>query len=199
MCWSEPQMFVVTTLRIAPCSHLRFCLSETTGDKVESSSSLGKAMGFTWTSPGAMYTTPRFVAPAAETMCRSWMGRPPRLPELHAVQAHPEVCEVFLALKIPPAVEMQRLLAQHAACCAHTGERRRSCMPAQQLPSAILWVQGDVVGEYGSRKSGLTGCGIDGLTQARPLTVSWCLLGSREKFQLTAESCTNGTLPASSK
>ena len=61
-------------------------------------------------------------------MCRSWMGRPPRLPELHAVQAHPEVCEVFLAFKIPPADEMQRLLAQHAACCAHTGVRRRSCM-----------------------------------------------------------------------
>jgi hypothetical protein len=80
------------------------------------------------------------------------MGRPPRLPELHAVQAHPEVCEVFLAFKIPPAVEMQRLLAQHAAWCAHTGVRRRSCMRQihlQSQPTPKLKSVHDKLGTYG--------------------------------------------------
>lgn len=46
------------TLRMAPWSHFRFCLSDTTGLFVESSSSLGKSTDLTSTALGPMYTTP---------------------------------------------------------------------------------------------------------------------------------------------
>ena len=63
-------MLVVTTFRIAPWLHLRFWRSVSTGEDVLSSSSLGNSIGWTDTSPGPMYTTPRLVAPAAEASCR---------------------------------------------------------------------------------------------------------------------------------
>src|ERR1700751_3198272 len=51
MCWSLPQMLVLTSLRITPCSHLR-----------EPSANLGKSMDWTSTFPGPAYTTPRLLA-----------------------------------------------------------------------------------------------------------------------------------------
>src|ERR1700758_3802201 len=51
ICWSLPQMLVLTSLRITPCSHLR-----------EPSSNLGKSMDWTSTLPGPAYTTPRLLA-----------------------------------------------------------------------------------------------------------------------------------------
>src|ERR1700686_193329 len=51
ICWSLPQMLVLTSLRITPCSHLR-----------EPSANLGKSMDWTSTFPGPAYTTPRLFA-----------------------------------------------------------------------------------------------------------------------------------------
>jgi len=47
---------------MTPCSHLRFCRSDTTGLDMESSSSLGKGMSFTSTWLGPMNMTPRLAA-----------------------------------------------------------------------------------------------------------------------------------------
>src|SRR5260221_7551978 len=51
MCWSLPQMLVLTTLRITPCSHFR-----------EPSDNFGNSIGRTSTFPGPTYTTPRLLA-----------------------------------------------------------------------------------------------------------------------------------------
>merc|ERR1719277_61108 len=44
MCWSLPQMFVLTTLRMTPWLHFLFWRSDTTGLDVLSSSNFGKGM-----------------------------------------------------------------------------------------------------------------------------------------------------------
>src|SRR5216684_5755766 len=51
MCWSLPQMLVLTTLRITPCSHFR-----------DPSDNFGKSIDRTSTFPGPTYTTPRLLA-----------------------------------------------------------------------------------------------------------------------------------------
>src|ERR1700674_4752158 len=51
ICWSLPQMLVLISLRITPCSHLR-----------DPSANLGKSMDWTSTLPGPAYTTPRLFA-----------------------------------------------------------------------------------------------------------------------------------------
>jgi len=51
ICWSLPQMLVLTSLRITPCSHLR-----------EPNANFGKSMDWTSTFPGPAYTTPRLFA-----------------------------------------------------------------------------------------------------------------------------------------
>ena len=105
MCWSEPQMLVETTLRIAPWLHLRFCRSETTGDDVLSSSSFGNSIDWTSTSPGAMKTTPRFdLAVAAVCSERSETGLPIG-PLAHVLQPQPGTWTMF---------EIERLVVQHA-------------------------------------------------------------------------------------
>src|SRR5688572_9472059 len=50
MCWSEPQMLVETTLRMAPWSAFFLLVGLM---------SLGKSMDWILTSPGLMYATPR--------------------------------------------------------------------------------------------------------------------------------------------
>src|SRR5450631_1310952 len=51
MCWSLPQMLVLTSFRITPCSHLR-----------DPRDNLGKSIDRTSTLPGPTYTTPRLLA-----------------------------------------------------------------------------------------------------------------------------------------
>src|SRR5713101_6548045 len=51
ICWSLPQIFVLTTLRITPCSHFR-----------DPSDNFGKSIGRTSTFPRPTYTTPRLFA-----------------------------------------------------------------------------------------------------------------------------------------
>src|SRR5712672_3136542 len=51
ICWSLPQMLVLTTLRITPCSHFR-----------DPNDNSGKSIGRTSTFPGPTYTTPRLLA-----------------------------------------------------------------------------------------------------------------------------------------
>src|ERR1700692_2223101 len=51
ICWSLPQILVLTTLRITPCSHFR-----------DPSDNFGKSIGRTSTFPGPTYTTPRLLA-----------------------------------------------------------------------------------------------------------------------------------------
>src|SRR6266853_2662283 len=51
ICWSLPQMLVLTSLRITPCSHLR-----------DPSANFGKSIDWTSTFPGPTYTTPRLFA-----------------------------------------------------------------------------------------------------------------------------------------
>src|SRR6202047_4547747 len=51
ICWSLPQMLVLTTLRITPCSHFR-----------DPSDNFGKSIGRTSTFLGPTYTTPRLLA-----------------------------------------------------------------------------------------------------------------------------------------
>src|ERR1700693_685798 len=51
ICWSLPQILVLTTLRITPCSHFR-----------DPSDNFGKSIGRTSTFPGLTYTTPRLFA-----------------------------------------------------------------------------------------------------------------------------------------
>src|SRR4051794_7711536 len=61
MCWSEPQMFVETTFRIAACGSARPTLSGLTpGPSL--SSKVGKSMSWTSTLPVPMYATPRLSA-----------------------------------------------------------------------------------------------------------------------------------------
>src|SRR6202790_5047659 len=51
ICGSLPQILVLTTLRITPCSHFR-----------DPSDNFGKSIGRTSTFPGPTYTTPRLLA-----------------------------------------------------------------------------------------------------------------------------------------
>src|SRR6202171_4129983 len=51
ICWSLPQILVLTTLRITPCSHFR-----------DPSDNFGKSTVRTSTFPGPRYTTPRLLA-----------------------------------------------------------------------------------------------------------------------------------------
>src|SRR3954454_23094409 len=61
MCWSEPQMFVETILRIAPWLHCRPTFAGLTPGP-SFNSKVGKLMSCTSTFPGSMYATPLLSA-----------------------------------------------------------------------------------------------------------------------------------------
>src|SRR5262249_12862935 len=62
ICWSEPQMFVETTLRIAPCGVCRPTLEGCTPGPARNSK-VGNSISCTSTVPGPRYATPLFVSP----------------------------------------------------------------------------------------------------------------------------------------
>src|SRR4051794_24597724 len=59
MCWSDPQMFVVTTFRITPCGA---SLPPNGSVSLLGIRSFGYAIDCTSTAPGLMYATPRLLA-----------------------------------------------------------------------------------------------------------------------------------------